>query len=263
MKSSLAFIAGNPADSSSSRAFDPRTKIVGLAIVLLGIVLTDTWSGLSVIVTGSFTALIHYSDLKQLLRDGWSFRLFYIFTFLMHLIFDHSGTTVFSILNWDLTTGGILAGAFFSIKIAMMVLLGGLFSRSTHPADLSRGMEQLFPSSGLIGRISGRPGIVVGLALRMLPTIMAESERIRTAQIARGLKVTRNGFLADIRGYMPLMGPLLNATMRKADSIHAAMVCRGYNLDKPRKSLFQLKMAYFDWLAITGIFVLSVLGIIL
>lgn len=186
-------------------------------------------------------------NISRQLRDIWNFRFFYFFTILIHLLFDRGGETLLHFSKIEITSFGFISGFFFSIKIAIIVLLGGLFTRSTHPADLSKGIESMLPVNGAFARRLGRPGIVVGIALRTLPTILVEAERIRNAQIARGYRIQSGGLLNTIKNLMPLIGPLLTATLRRGDSIHDAMVSRGFTLDQDRTVYLKIRMKSSDW----------------
>lgn len=211
----------------------------------------------------SLAIAISLGNLPRLFRDAWSFRFFYFFTILMHLIFDRGGETLLSFYFLKVTSVGVVAGFFFSIKIAIIVTLGGLFTRSTHPAALSKGVEGLLPTNGTVARRLGRPGIVVGVAMRMLPTILAESDRIRTAQIARGLKVKSSGVRNSIKNLLPLIGPLITATLRRGDTVHAAMVSRGFSLDQDRSQFIQLQMRAFDWIVLVCAVIVSFASVML
>lgn len=237
---------------------DPRAKILILAILLMAIVLTDTWSGLALIGAITAVGMISVGGVSSPLRDIRAFWLFYVFTILMHLIFDRDGETVFSIYTLTITQAGITAGIFFSLKIVFIAVISGLLSRTTHPADLSKGVENLLPSRGRVARLSGRPGIVVGIALRMLPAILAEAERIRTAQMARGMVLDRGGAIVRIKNLLPLIGPLLSATLRRSETIHSAMVGRGFVLDGDRMIYRPLTMRRLDRVILTGVLTISI-----
>ncbi len=249
--------------STILHGIDPRAKILTLSAVLMGIVLTDNWRGLLWITLFSIVTALMTEKTARLMHDVWSFRIFFFFTILMHLLFDRGGTPLLHIYKFEVTSAGLNDGIFFSVKIGLMAMLGGLFSRTTHPSDLSKGIELLLPSNGRVARFFGRPGIVIGLALRMLPTILAEAERIRTAQIARGLKLTKGGIFKRIRSLMPLIGPLLTATLRRGDIIHRAMISRGFALDQKRTPYITLRMNFTDWGVLTGGVIFSTMAVML
>ncbi len=249
--------------SSHLHRIDPRAKISVFAAMLIGIVLTNTWNGLLLTAIISVAAALSTEKAARIGRDVSGFRFFYFFTIFMHLIFDRGGNTLFQFGKFEVTTFGIIAGIFFSLKIALIAMLGGLFSRTTHPADLSKSLGIMLPSRGPIARLLGRPGIVVGLALRMLPTILAEAERIRTAQLARGLKLTEGGLIKRTKNLLPLIGPLLTATLKRGDAIHAAMSARGFVLDRDRTTFLELRMKFSDWSILAGGIVVSIIAVVL
>lgn len=239
---------------------DARVKILTFAALLMGLVLTSSWRGLLLILIIALIIMIMTGNVSRQLRDIWNFRFFYFFTILIHLLFDRGGEPLLQFSKIVITSFGLYAGFFFSIKIAIIVLLGGLFTRSTHPTDLSKGIESMLPVNGALAQRLGRPGVVVGIALRTLPTILVEAERIRTAQIARGYRVQSGGLINTIKNLMPLIGPLLTATLRRGDSIHDAMVSRGFSLDQDRTVYMKIRMKNSDWyILVTGVAVSTIM----
>jgi len=249
---------------STLHSLDPRTKLLGGAAVMLGAVLTQSWLGLiapGMVALGAVIAADYRT--KELLRDVWSLRFFYLLTILLHLLFDRQGEPLGRVLNLTVTTGGLNAGFFFSAKIALLALLAGVVNRTTHPAAWSKGIESLLPSRGKVGRWLGRPGLTFGLALRMLPTMLGEAARIRTAQKARGLDLTKGGAVGRVRNLLPLLAPLLTATFRRADLMSDAMQARGFILDQPRSSYRPLRFAAADWIALAVCFTAGAMGVAL
>lgn len=252
-----------PGDSTL-HGLDPRAKLAAGAATLVGVVLAKSWSGVGLLagLALAATALGGISG-RELARDLWSFRLFYLLTFLLHALLDRGGTPAFSLIGIVVTREGLAAGLFFSAKIALLAVLGGALARTTHPAHWSKALEALLPSAGRFGRAFGRPGLVMALALRMLPTILTEAERIRLAQVARGLEIGRGGPLRRVRSLLPLAAPLLSATLRKADTVSAAMISRGFRLDAPRTAHNPLRTKGSDWLSLATAAILAAAAVAL
>ena len=240
---------------SPLHSLDPRTKLLGGAAVMVGAVLTQSWLGLiapGMVALGAVIAADYRA--KELARDVWSLRFFYLLTVLLHLLFDREGDVLGKVWNLTVTTGGLNAGLFFSVKIALLALIAGVVNRTTHPAAWSKGVEGLLP---------GRLGLILGLALRMLPTMLAEAVRIRTAQRARGLDLSKGGMVARVRNLLPLLAPLLTATFRRADLMSDAMQARGFMLDQRRGSYRPLRFVPADWVALIVCFAAGVVGVAL
>jgi len=236
--------------SSVLHRLDPRAKLLGLATVMMGGLLAQSWTAFAFPAAAVIaSAALSNPARGDIRRDVWSLRFFYLLTLLLHLLFTRTGEALAGIGGVGFTSGGLNAGLFFSVKIASLAVLAGAVNRTTHPASWSKAVEAMTPSRGWLQRIIGRPELVMGLALRMLPTMLAEAERIRTAQIARGLNPRMGGIVRRIRNLLPLAAPLLNATLRRADVLSDAMLARGYRLDAPRTSWRPLRLQCFDWFA--------------
>jgi energy-coupling factor transport system permease protein len=229
---------------------DPRVKMLAVATLLPAILLVGHWRGLLPVAVVTLAAILAARiSPRALAGDVWSLRLFYLITILAHALFDRSGHILIRLpYNIHITDIGLNRGALFTVKIIILTLFAGVLHRTTHPADWERAMESLLPSRSRLGRLIGRPALTFGLALRMLPLLLNEAFRIRLAQIGRGLEF-QGSLIKRVRSLEPLVGPLLSASLHRADSLTAAMHSRGYRLDAPRSSYHKL---YFGWLGAVG-----------
>ncbi len=247
--------------NSRIHKLDPRTKLFGLIIILMAIVWVREWYQLGVLITIVILGIIFSnSKFKQVLRDILSFKLFYIITILIHIIFPYKNVNCGDTQRLVYSLG-LMQGIFFAVKIAVIGLLAGLLNRTTPSSEWAVAVETLVPSHTRLARLLRHPAIVFGLALRMLPTLLQEAERIRWSQIGRGLQI-KGGFKNRIKSLPPLILPLLTSSFHHFEQITTAMLSRGFNPTRPRVYMYPLKMTLLDWVVLLLILILSIGSIV-
>lgn len=225
---------------------DPRTKIIGISVLVSFALIASDWIRLLPLGLVTVLAVIcSGTNTRTLLRDIRSLTLFYILTVVLHSFLTPGEPLIKLPLGLTITLDGISKGFFFSVKIVLLATLFGPLMRTTHPAEWGRAIDGIFTGSTLIGRVFRRLSIILGLAMRFLPTLVREAERIRWAQVGRGLQLNGN-IIHRVKSLIPLIMPLLAESIRKAEQVTLAMQARGFNLDAPRSDYKPLKMKAID-----------------
>ncbi len=211
-------------------SIDPRVKLVSLAMILSAVLIIGEWIGMiPIAILISIMWIISRSSLSQLIRDVFSLSVLYIITILLHS-FLTPGEALFDFLfGIPITVEGVQKGLFFSAKIACLAVIVGLVLRATHQSEWAKAVEALLPGKGVFSRFA----IMLGLTVRFFPMILEEANRIRLAQIGRGLGQGGNLF-KRVKNLIPVLLPLLSASLRKADSITYNMRSRGFVVDEDR-----------------------------
>ncbi len=235
---------------------DPRVKLVGAVIIVSAGLLVGRWSGLAALLTVVVVAaLAARASGREVARDVWFLRYLYAITIVLHCLLGAGEPILRLPFGIEITYQGFMLGCFFSAKIALLAVLIGLLMRTTHPAGWTAAVEAM---SGLGGRLAAsarRLSLTAGLAVRFLPMFFTEAERIRWAQIGRGLEVT-GGPIKRARSLMPLMLPLVASSLDRVDQVTVAMQSRGFRLDAPRTRYRPLKLHWQDAVAV-GVVVLT------
>jgi len=207
---------------------DPRTKIIGLAILLLGFVQIEHWGQLAFAasIVMSICWLAHIS-LGYIMRTVKPIFLILSLTVLYHSIF--SGATHLE---------GLLVGLQYSAKILLMVISGVLLTATTKPLTLALGLETMLRPLEKWRMPVGQWALMIVLALRFFPLILEEWERIRLSQQARGIVPTTIGE----RLYWPakLIIPLLLSLITRAERLSMAIEARGFQQGFHRTHFQQL-----------------------
>ncbi|MBM7700827.1 energy-coupling factor transporter transmembrane component T family protein [Kurthia huakuii] len=224
MESAINYVAHN----SLLHRLDPRTKIIGLAIFLLGFVQIERWGQLAIAacVVLALCSLAHIS-LPYLWRTLKPLLLILSLTVLYHSIF--SGVTHIA---------GFVIGLHYGAKILLMIISGVLLTATTKPMDLALGLETMLRPLEKWRVPIGQWALMIVLALRFFPLILEESERIRLSQQARGIipKTLRE------RIYWPakLIIPLLLSLITRAERLSIAIEARGFQRGFHRTHFQQL-----------------------
>ncbi|MBM3329910.1 MAG: energy-coupling factor transporter transmembrane protein EcfT [Calditrichaeota bacterium] len=220
---------------------DPRVKLTGLvALVAMGL-WAQSWTALAI---ASLPLFISLSAIRPILpvivRDAAALWLFYLLTIIIHVF----------VTGRDLSLAeAVSRGLFFAIKIAIMSVSASLVSRTTHPSDWSLAAYAFGRRTQKGLRATGPFALRLGLAMKTLPMLLSEANRIRQAQFGRGLR-TGGSPVQRIRSLLPLWGPLLEAGLDRADTISDAMQSRGFVVRAARSFYRPLKLAGRDVLTV-------------
>lgn len=147
---------------------------------------------------------------------------------------------------------GLLTGAFFSLRIVLLVMGTSLLTLTTSPVQLTDGIERLMRPLSRIGVPVGDLAMMLTVALRFIPTTAEEAEKIILAQAARGARFDRGGPVARARAYVPVLVPLFVNLFRRADELATAMETRCYRGGSGRTRLNESRMRAVDWLVLAA-----------
>jgi energy-coupling factor transporter transmembrane protein EcfT len=235
-----------PGDSPVHR-LDPRVKI--LTVVLLSIVILNAGAVESLVVTAFLLAAVALSGLSAgriaaALRPlAW----FFVLLFGLHLFFT-DGRPILSALP-AVTHEGLERGVAVTWQFVALVVSAAVLTMTTAPSELVGGVEKLLRPFSRLGVPSHDIAIMVSVALRFVPTLIEEVERMREAQVARGADFGGGGLIGRLRNMATLVIPLILCTFRRADELALAMEGRGYHRG-PRTYLRELKFNRVDYAAL-------------
>ena len=142
--------------------------------------------------------------------------IFTIFTFFMHIFFTHGGTRLvdFGIIKID--SAGILEGIFISLRLITIVMVATIMTLSTSPIDLTDAFEKLLTPLKWFKLPVHQLSMIMSIALRFIPTLMDELDKIILAQKSRGSELSSGGLMTRIKAFIPLMIPLFISAFQRA-----------------------------------------------
>ncbi len=253
------FVAGN----SFVHKLDPRTKIL---IMILYIVMTFLVKRIYFFVipfvyllTELFLSKI---SVKYIGRSLKPVRFLLIFMFLLNLFFSRSETetVLWDLGFWKLTLEAILQSCFLAIRIILLVAGASMLTLTTSPIALTDGIERILTPLKLLHFPAHELAMMMTIALRFIPTLMDESEKIKNAQMARGADFESGNIIRRVKSMIPILIPLFVSSFRKADELATAMESRCYHGGEGRTRMHQLHFTRSDLLAIAA--TLAIVGIL-
>jgi energy-coupling factor transporter transmembrane protein EcfT len=251
-----------PGDTVLHR-LDPRVKIVAVMALSL-LIFAATPMGIA-LISVFLAALIRTARLT-LAQTAAALRpvaIFMALIFLMHLLLTE-GSPLFTLspLPVTITVEGLVQGAQVTWQFAGLVIVAAILTMTTLPSDLVGGIERLLRPLSRVGIPSQEVAVMIAMALRFMPMLLEEYDRLRVAQMARGADFSTGGVTLRVRAMALLTVPLLLSAFRRADELVMAMEARGYRRG-PRTTLRDLKMTGTDFaaFAVMAVFVLLNFGL--
>lgn len=251
-----------PGDTAVHR-LDPRTKILLVLVYIILIFSVNSFAGSAVLAV--FTLLcIRISRIppRFVLKGLKPILVFIIITGLFNL-FLTQGDVVFRWWIFTITRQGIYFAAFMVLRLVFLILGTSLLTLTTSPIALTDGMEQLLSPLKKIGVPAHELSMMMSIALRFIPILMEETDKIIKAQTARGADFETGNLIRRAKAMVPILIPLFISAFRRADELATAMECRCYRGGENRTRLKELHYTRLDFAAWTVFLGLSVLVIAL
>ncbi len=241
-----------PVDSWVHR-LDPRTKILLTIALIVAVFLVKTMVGYA-IVLGFVYLLSRLSNIpfRMLMKGVKPLRFILILTFLLNLFFN-TGTTL--LIEWGflkISYEGLAQAVHYSLRLVFLVLGTSLMTLTTSPIALSDGIEMLLSPLKKLHFPAHELAMMMSIALRFIPTLMEEADKIMKAQMARGADFESGNLLARAKAMVPLLVPLFVSAFRRAGDLAMAMESRCYHGGENRTRLRVLKITKNDWIAAAG-----------
>lgn len=234
-----------PGDSLIHR-LDPRCKILLTLLYIITIFFCD--SLISVAISAAYLfAVIKLSRIPfiNFIRGLKSILFIIAFTALINL-FMVRGTTIVSFGPLSITYEGVRQAVAMVIRVFFLITGTSVLTFTTSPIRLTDGIERLLSPFSKIGLPSHELAMMMSIALRFIPTIVEETDKIMKAQSARGADFKSGGLIKRAKSFIPVLVPLFISAFRRADDLALAMECRCYRGGKGRTRLVQLKFSTSD-----------------
>ena len=234
---------------------DPRVKILLMILFIVFVFLAKNafalaFAGVSVLAV----MLISRVPLRLYLKNIKAILPVLIFTAIIN-VFYGEGETLVRLWRLTITTGGVYRALFMAARIVMLIFISGALTYTTTPNDLTDAIESLLSPLKFIGLKNAvhTLAMMMTIALRFIPTLIEEAEKIMNAQKARGADL-ENGKLKDrVKALIPILIPLLISAVRRAYELAEAMECRCYNGGEGRTRMKQMHLKACDlWVSLAS-----------
>ena len=238
-----------PADSVIHK-LDARTKILATIIYIAALFLAKgiVGYGLCILLLIGIIKLCKV-PFKMMLSGLKSIIAIIIFTVVLNMLFIRTGQVIFTLGIVKVTMDGIIISAKLCIRLVMLVLGSSVLTLVTSPIALTVGIEALLKPTKKIGVPAHEIAMMMSIALRFIPTLIDELDKIKKAQMARGADFDTGGLVAKAKSMIPLLVPLFVSAFRRADELAMAMEARCYRGDVNRTKMRQLKYGKNDFIA--------------
>lgn len=251
-----------PLDSFVHR-LDPRMKIIAVFVYIIAAFFVRTYIGMAVLF-GFLVLSIAASKLpvKVILKGLKAIYILLAITFIFNAFLSGGQTEYFRVWIFRLTQEGLARAVFMALRLVLLITGASLLTLTTTPISLTDGIERLLSPLARLHFPAHEVAMMMTIALRFIPTLMEETDRIMKAQSARGASFDEGGLLKRAKAVIPLLVPLFVSAFRRADELAMAMEARCYCGGEGRTRLHQLKYGKNDLFAAT-LLVLTVVAIAL
>ena len=257
-----------PGDTIIHR-LDPRTKLIWVVIFIAAIFTARDYVSYALMIAVT-VGLVAVSGVRprNLLRGMKPLIFIICFTGILNLFYTRGGTTLFEWWIFTVTTAGIKRAVLMVIRIMMLICGTLLLTYTTSPMALTDGFEILFGPLKKIRVPIHEMSMMMSMALRFIPTLIEETDKIMSAQRARGADFDTGRLLERAKALLPLLVPLFVSAFRRADELAVAMESRCYHGGEGRTRMKQLHFARRDYIALlagalllAGIITMNVYGL--
>ncbi len=238
--------------NSFMHRLDPRTKLLLLILIIIFIFITQNMFSLLIftafIVCSMFVSKVpfrlYFKNLKSIMP-------IIIFTAVINLFYGSEGKVLFSFWRFTVNTGGVYRAVFMAMRILLLITVSSVITYTTTPNDLTDAIEILLSPLKYIGLKNAvhTLAMMMTIALRFIPTLVEETEKIMNAQKARGADLENGKLTQRIRALIPILIPLLISAVRRAYELAEAMECRCYNGGEGRQRMKKLQFTSLDIIA--------------
>lgn len=231
-----------PSDSTIHK-LDPRTKIMGTIFFIAALFFVKNFSGYAVvfalILLITQLAKLQFSFLYKGLKGIF---MLILFTAALNLfITGGSGTPLFQLGPIRVYPEGVHLAVFMTLRLLFLVMGTSLLTLTTSPIELTDGIEKLLSPFKRFGMPAHELAMMMSIALRFIPTLMDETDKIMKAQMARGADFESRNLVKKARSLIPILVPLFISSFRRAEDLAMAMEARCYRGGEGRTKMKELK----------------------
>ena len=236
---------------------DPRIKIVATMIFIIAIFFAHSLASYALVT--AFVALsfaISRLPVKFILKSLKPLWVIIIFTMGVH-IFTTPGDVLWQYGIFHITKEGLYQGALMTARLVFLIVFSSLLTYTTSPIVLTDGIEHLLNPFKRIGVPAHELAMMMTIALRFIPTLLEETDKIMKAQTARGADFTSGSLLQRGKNMIPLLVPLFVSAFRRADDLATAMEARCYRGGEGRTRMNELSYTYRDGIAMAAVLIVT------
>lgn len=234
---------------------DPRAKILCTMIFICAIFLANNpWSYLVVTLFTALCISLSGVPCRLIVKAVKPLWVILVFTLVIHLL-TTPGTEIFRLGPVKITEEGVRNGVFMTLRLVFLIAFSSLLTYTTSPIVLTDGIEALLMPFRRFGVPAHELAMMMTIALRFIPTLLEETDRIMKAQSSRGADFTAGNIWQKAKSMVPLLVPLFISAFRRADDLATAMEARCYRGGEGRTKMHRLVYTGNDRIAFVAVLV--------
>ena len=229
---------------------DPRTKLLALVGYIVALFMAKSWVSYGIcLVFLSFVIGISTIPMKSIVKGMKPLVMLLIFTGLLNLLFTGGENVLVKLGPITITGEGVIRAVFMVARILMLITGTFLLTYTTSPIALTDGLESLLNPLKKIKVPVHELSMMMCIALRFIPTLIEETDKIMSAQKARGADFENGSLMQRVKALVPILVPLFISAFRRADELATAMECRCYQGGAGRTKMKLLRFHREDFSA--------------
>lgn len=243
---------------------DPRTKLIMLIVYIVALFVAVSWVSYGIMLAFLVTAIaVSQIPVKNIVRGMKPLLMILIFTGILNLFFTQGETVLVSFWVINITLEGLERAFFMVIRIMMLITGTFLLTYTTSPIALTDGLESLLSPLKKLHLPVHELSMMMCIALRFIPTLIEETDKIMSAQKARGADFETGSLMDRVKALVPILVPLFISAFRRADELATAMECRCYQGGNGRTKMKLLRYSRRDFQAFgIGILLLAAMFVL-
>ncbi|MBQ6623613.1 MAG: energy-coupling factor transporter transmembrane protein EcfT [Mogibacterium sp.] len=246
---------------SAVHRLDARTKIIATLVYIAALFVVNNFWGFLIAAASLFTVIaISRVPLKFIFRGLTAVFLIIAFTFIINL-FMVDGRVLWEWKFLSITYEGLQRACFMAVRLVLLIIGSSMMTLTTKPIELTDGLEKLLNPLSKIGVPSHEIALMMTIALRFIPTLMEETDKIIKAQQARGADFESGNLLSRAKALIPILIPLFISSFRIAQDLALAMEARCYHGGEGRTRMNQIRFHRGD--AAAAVLLIAFLGVII
>ena len=251
-----------PTDSAVHR-MDPRVKILLLIALIVAIFLAGNLLAFVPVVALLLAAsALSHVPIRMMLKGVKPLRFILVLTFVLNVFFLQGETVLVDLGFAVIKTESLITAVHYTLRLVFLVLASSLLTLTTPPIVLTDGLERLLSPLRVVHFPAHEMAMMMSIALRFIPTLLEEADKIMKAQTARGADFESGNLIARAKAMVPLLVPLFVSSFRRAGDLAMAMEARCYHGGEGRTRLRVLKCGWGDYIA-CGVVALLIAAVVL
>ena len=240
---------------------DPRTKILSTLLLIIAVFLANTAVGYAALCAMVlFIILISGLPFMLVLKSVKPLLFIIVLTLVLHVVMGQGEHVLYQWKFIRVTEEGLRLGVQMAMRLILLLMISSILTFTTSPIVLTDGIEALLSPFRVIGVPAHELAMMMTIALRFIPTLMEETDRIIKAQTARGADFSGGNLLVRAKNMLPILVPLFISAFRRADDLAVAMESRCYRGGEGRTRMHQLAYRSGDVMAF--VFAFAMIGLL-